>query len=86
MSQTRVHICYSPPDGVITKVPARGNLKSMAVPQLLVDVFSAQIVDKIQAESANTSRIYHALAMIYDTTLFNHDKIQRTKTHNSDDA
>jgi hypothetical protein len=81
MLQTTVHIRYSPPDSVIIKLPARGNLKSMAVPQLLVDVFSAQIIEKIQAESANTSRIHNALAMIYGSTLFNHDEIQNTKTH-----
>ena len=86
MLQTTVHICYSPRYSVIIKLPARGNLKSMAVPQLLVDVFSAQIVDKIQAERANTSRRHHALAMIYGTTLFNHDEIHNTKTHKQNDA
>jgi hypothetical protein len=86
MLETTIHIYHPQSDNIIITLPARGNLKSMAVPQLLLDVFSAQIVDKIQAESTNRSRIHHALAMIYGTTLFNHDEIQKTKTHDLDDA
>ena len=48
----------------------------MAEPQLLPALFSAQIVEKRKADSANISRIHLTLAMIYGTRHFKHDKFR----------